>query len=229
MKLNHSAEIDAVQPIPAALIAEARLQAEGVHRRLIEVLAEKLNLPPEVFATRLGKTLHYPVLNMARLHELSPAFDVVPYNEAAQKECVAFRDEKGVLQLVFADPFNTDLSVWAEERITSPFTWHLAHAADIAAYLAVHEETMRAIDGILATEGGAQAARQTVEELSIKSISEDTSQVVKLVNSTIYDALKIAASDIHLETHASGMNIKYRIDGVLSNVGTVQGIETAEQ
>ncbi len=229
MKLNHSAEIDAVQPIPAALIAEARLEAGRVHRRLIEVLAEKLNLAPDVFTARLGKTLHYPVLNMAQLHELSPAFDVVPYNEASQKECVAFRGEKGALLLVYADPFNTALSVWAEERITTPFTWSLAHAADIAAYLAVHEETMRAIDGILATEDGAQAARQTAEDLSLKSISEDTSHVVKLVNSTIYDALKIAASDIHLETHASGMNIKYRIDGVLSNVGTVQGIETAEQ
>ncbi len=229
MNINHPAQLDAVQPIPAALIAEARSEAEGVHRRLIEVLAEKLNLPPDAFAARLGKTLHYPVLNMARLHELTPAFDVVPYNEAAQKDCVAFRDEKGALLLVFSDPFNTALSVWAEERITGPFTWHLAHAADIAAYLAVHEETMRAIDGILATEGGAQAARQTVEDLSLKSISEDTSQVVKLVNSTIYDALKIAASDIHLETHAAGMTIKYRIDGVLSNVGTVQGIETAEQ
>jgi general secretion pathway protein E len=134
-----------------------------------------------------------------------------------------------VLQLVFANPFNTALSVWAEERITAPFTWYLAYAADIAAYLAVHEETMRAIDGILATEGGAQAARQTVEDLSLKSISEDTSQVVKLVNSTLYDALKIAASDIHLETHVAGMTVKFRIDGVLSNVGTVQGIETSEQ
>jgi general secretion pathway protein E len=229
MNINHPAQLDAVQPIPPALIAEARLEAGVGHRRLIEVLAEKLDLSPDIFIARLGKTLHYPVLSMARLHELSPAFDVVPYNEAAQKECVAFRDEKGALLLAFSDPFNTDLSVWAEERITGPFTWHLAHAADLAAYLAVHEETMRAIDGILATEGGAQAARQTVEDLSLKSISEDTSQVVKLVNSTLYDALKIAASDVHLETHAAGMTIKYRIDGVLSNVGTVQGIETAEQ
>jgi len=38
-----------------------------------------------------------------------------------------------------------------------------------------------------------------VEELSIKSISEDASPVIKLVNSTLYDALKAEASDIHLD------------------------------
>ena len=177
MNINRSPEIDAVQPIPAALITEARLEAERVHRRPVEVLAEKLNLPHDIFTARLGKTLHYPVLNMAQLHELNPAFAALPYTEAAQKECVAFRDEKGALLLAFADPFNTALNVWAEERISEPFTWYLAHAADIAAYLAVHEETMRAIDGVLAKEGGTQAARQTVEDLSLKSIDRKSTRL----------------------------------------------------
>ena len=44
------------------------------------------------------------------------------------------------------------------------------------------------------------AAAQAVDDLSLKTISEDTSPVVKLVHSTLYDALKIGASDIHLET-----------------------------
>jgi general secretion pathway protein E len=53
--------------------------------------------------------------------------------------------------------------------------------------------------------------------------------VVKLVHSTVYDALKIAASDIHLETGPTGLVIKYRIDGVLTAVGSVTGLELAEQ
>ena len=46
--------------------------------------------------------------------------------------------------------------------------------------------------------------RSAVEDLSLKTISEDTSPVVRLVHSTLYDALKSGASDIHLETCASG-------------------------
>jgi general secretion pathway protein E len=53
--------------------------------------------------------------------------------------------------------------------------------------------------------------------------------VIKLVNSTLYDALKVGASDIHLETASSSMIIKYRIDGVLSDVRTIDGADLAEQ
>ena len=53
--------------------------------------------------------------------------------------------------------------------------------------------------------------------------------MVRLVRSTLYDALKAGASDIHLETDPRGLTVKYRIDGVLSHVAQVPGTETAEQ
>jgi len=53
------------------------------------------------------------------------------------------------------------------------------------------------------------------EVLSVESVSEDTSPIIKLVNSTILDALHRRASDIHIETGHDGVEIKFRIDGVL--------------
>ncbi|GAB4295049.1 MAG: GspE/PulE family protein [Desulfuromonadia bacterium] len=53
------------------------------------------------------------------------------------------------------------------------------------------------------------------EILSVEKISEDTSPIIKLVNSTLMDALSKRASDIHVETSQEGVMIKYRIDGVL--------------
>jgi general secretion pathway protein E len=70
---------------------------------------------------------------------------------------------------------------------------------------------------------------ESVEELSFRAISEDASPVVKFVNSTIFDALRASASDIHLESTSVGMVIKYRVDGVLSTVGSVSTAELAEQ
>jgi general secretion pathway protein E len=66
-------------------------------------------------------------------------------------------------------------------------------------------------------------------QLSFASASESTSPAVKLVNSTLYDALKAGASDIHLECTPQGLTIKYRVDGVLDLVTQVSGIENAEQ
>jgi general secretion pathway protein E len=53
--------------------------------------------------------------------------------------------------------------------------------------------------------------------------------VVKLVHSTLYDAVASQASDIHLENDPAGLHIKYRVDGVLAGVAQVPGRETAEQ
>jgi general secretion pathway protein E len=53
--------------------------------------------------------------------------------------------------------------------------------------------------------------------------------VVRLVHSTLFDALRAGASDIHLETGAAGLAIKYRVDGVLAAIGSVAGAGLSEQ
>jgi general secretion pathway protein E len=133
------------------------------------------------------------------------------------------------LVLVITDPFNIDLQSWAEQRIDRIFSWRLARRADVAAYLSRHEETLLTMDQLISGDAQAKVERNDVEHLSIKSIAADTSPVVKLVHSTMYDALKSEASDIHLETGPTGLVIRYRIDGVLNTVGSVSGLEMAEQ
>ena len=57
---------------------------------------------------------------------------------------------------------------------------------------------------------------QTGEEtLSIDKLTSDSSPIIKLVDSTIFNALQRRASDIHVETRDREVVIKYRIDGVL--------------
>ena len=53
------------------------------------------------------------------------------------------------------------------------------------------------------------------EVLSIEKLTADTSPIIRLIDSTLYDALNKRASDIHIETNADGVIIKYRVDGVL--------------
>jgi type II secretory ATPase GspE/PulE/Tfp pilus assembly ATPase PilB-like protein len=53
------------------------------------------------------------------------------------------------------------------------------------------------------------------EVLSIDKIQADQSPIIRLVDSTVFDALNRRASDIHIETRDTEVVIKYRIDGVL--------------
>ena len=53
------------------------------------------------------------------------------------------------------------------------------------------------------------------ETLSIDRLTDTSSPIIRLVDSTIYNALTKRASDIHVETRDEEVVIKYRIDGVL--------------
>lgn len=74
--------------------------------------------------------------------------------------------------------------------------------------------------------GGSPSASTS---LSLHSLDSTVSHVVRLVNATLYDALRGAVSDVHLETTPKGMTVKYRIDGVLRPAKEVAGRELAEQ
>jgi len=208
-------------------LADAQQKALEQNVSVIQVLEEKGGYTPDELMQQLGQLLHMPVLDMKTIHALSPAFDVLSFAEAMMHECVLFRREQDYL-LAVSNPFSTKLRAWAEERFAVAAEWYLVHPADLSAFFAQQEKTMRAMDQVLpSTE--LDKIQSGVEDLSLKSINEGTSQVVRLVHSTLYDAHKSQASDIHLEMTAGALSIKYRIDGVLSSIGVIQGADLAEQ
>ena len=206
-------------------LAREQALARGVP--LIKALEETFQGTPEELVAALGQALHMPVLAMEDLHSLQPAFDRLPFAQAVKQECVLLQKAQTYL-LATGDPFRPGLRAWVEEYVPVDALWHLVHPADLAAFFVQQEQNMRAMDNVLPS-AQEQLMRTGVEELSLKTIHEGTSQVVRLVHSTLYDAHKSQASDIHLETAPGALSIKYRIDGVLTTVGVMQGADLAEQ
>jgi general secretion pathway protein E len=168
------------------------------------------------------------VLESAALMALAPAFDLLGPAEAARRGCVVVKRGEECLA-VTSDPFDLALRGWLELKVPQPLSWHLAAPDEITAYVAKFEQELRAMDVAAVAGERAQADDAAVENLSLASISADSSPTVKLVNSTIYDALKAGASDIHLETRPEGLEVRYRLDGVLVHVVTLGGADLCEQ
>jgi general secretion pathway protein E len=210
-------------------VGEARAAAAASRRRVVDVLEERLAQDPDTFTARLAETLRLDHLSMAQLREAAPAFDLLPFAECAQRGCVLLRGAGGRLLLAFDDPFSAELQAWADERIAQGFSWCLAHRGDLVAYLAGHEESMRALDDVQGDAAAATEERGRVEDLSLKAIGDETSEVVRLVRSTLRDALMTGASDVHLECVPGGLAIKFRIDGILSQAKLIQDARQAEQ
>jgi general secretion pathway protein E len=213
--------------IEAHYIAEAKAAAGS--RRVVDALEEKLALQADVFVERLAATFRVGVLRMEELRGLEPAFDLVPLSECSRKGCTLLRSGSGELLLATDDPFSGEQAAWAAERIRAPFAWRLVHRGDLVAYLASHEETLRALDAVRGEAGVAGDDNKGAEDLSLKAIGEEKSEVVRLVRSTLRDALKLGASDIHLETVAKGLGIKFRVDGILIQIKQIDDRVQAEQ
>jgi len=219
----------AVPAFDAAQLAEARRAAPRRGLPAVAVLQELSGLDAPEFTQRLARTFRCAAAGMDDLHRWTPDFERLPFADAARRQLVAMRDDRGDLRLVTGDPFAADRLAWADERLGAAFELTVAHSADVAAWLSRHEEGLSAVDTLNASAATRANQHAGAEELSFKSITEDTSPVVRFVRSALYDALKSMASDIHLETHPSGLEVKYRIDGVLVPVHTLAGLALAEQ
>jgi general secretion pathway protein E len=176
----------------------------------------------------LAASLRIQAISLVELHGAQPAFDVISYAEATRRGCVAIRDQAGALSIVLGNAFDLDTQDWIEDRMRADFSYRLALSDDVTAYLSKQESALRALDGF-ADQKNQKNDEDHAEEISFESASEGDSTVVRLVSSTLYDAIKAGASDVHLESTASGLTIKYRIDGVLTAAQVMPGTELAEQ
>ena len=223
-----AAEVPVMAPLDEAVIARAIADAARTGRSTIDILKETSGRAPANLARGLAAALDYRFVGGEELSMLEPAFDILPPSEATRRFCAVVRSSSGLLAIV-ADPFDSGLRSWLETRTAEVLEWAVAAHHELANFIARRAEALRAIDAVLSQAEAEGIATAGPDNLSYVSISEDASPIVRLVHSTVYDALRAGASDIHLESTANGLTVRYRIDGVLVNIATVSGMAVAEQ
>ncbi len=215
--------------IDSTLLHKARALARVSQRSVIVELEELTKADPRSLLHAIAAPFGLPIAETADMLAQTGAFDLLPLPRAMQRHCVLLRGAEGFLIAVVADPFDADLQTWLESVARGPVELRLALRTDIQAYLSKMEESARAVDSLVQGDSAGRRDGKTAAVLSFATVSEAASPAVKLVNSTLYDALRAGASDIHLESTANGLAIKYRVDGVLDHAASVNGFETAEQ
>lgn len=210
-------------------LSDARMSARKKGTHLIAELETLTGIASDQLLPHLAGRFALNVASIQDMQNWQPAFDILPLAKAMRQGAILFHGNHGLIGVV-SDPYDGDRQHWLASIAPTPITLHLAIEKDIQAVLQLAEGQARAIEntpGSNAKQG--TKARQNVERLSIQSISEDQSPTVRFVNSTLYDALKAGASDIHLECSPNGMVVRYRVDGVLDTVTSLDGVEMTEQ
>jgi len=192
---------DVTTPISALdALSPARRAAEA-RQRAIE-LAERHGL---VFAD----------LENARID--ADLFHSIPFDLMLRYGFVPLERAKGRLVIAMKDPTEVAKIDELELQLGSPLEIRVASPPALDLILEKSESTQRVLD-----EATEEFRIQLVQEddsgeevLSLDRITADASPIIKLVDSTILNAIQRRASDIHIETRDDEVLVKYRIDGVL--------------
>ena len=188
-------------------------------------------------AAQFGMTL-WGTNELARIE---PDFAFAPFAECQRRRCFvgSWRDQPpshapSSLLMVCADALDLETQAWMEpllERRAPDVLIRALVPGNVLTEFFAHQETrLTAMDKLDAVEFLDDADEiEPALELSLGRIEAVQNPTVRLVDSTLYDALRCGASDVHLELQQQGLHIKYRLDGVLQSVTRVESLATAHQ
>ena len=190
---------------------------ENLERQLV-ILDEEVEPREEELAARtLADRLGLPFDPLDEFHVDADLFRTIPVEVMLRYQFLPLRSEGETLQVVMADPSNVVRLNEVELALARPLEVWVGPANRIGDILEKSESTQRVLDE--ATEGFSiqlvQEAEDGEEVLSIDSITADSSPIIRLVDSVLFNAIQRRASDIHVETRDREVVVKYRIDGVL--------------
>ncbi len=173
--------------------------------------------PEEQTARELAERSGLEYVDVASFAPDPEILKAVPVELMFRYTFLPYRREGERLVLVMADP--TDITVVDELSLIlqTPIQPAVGTPSAIQEALKRGQGTQRVLEQ--ASESfKIQILREDdygEETLSIDKIQADESPIIRLVDSTIFDAINRRASDIHIETRDDEVVIKYRIDGVL--------------
>lgn len=125
-----------------------------------------------------------------------------------------------VLDIAVADPIDFFRAFEAMEiRLDYDLTFVVVSKKKLSDFLCKIDSSRDILD--ISEEMRLPVIRESEKgehELSAEKVGAEESPIVKLVDSTILDAINKKASDIHIEGSGKGVIIRYRIDGMLHQV-----------
>src|SRR5437764_5095815 len=180
--------------------------------------------PPEVRAAlSLARRYRLPYVDLLPPDGESPIdyalLGEIPVDLMLRHLFVPLRREGRRLHIAMADPTDLERLDDIASALRAPVVPHVSTAGAIEVVLRKGDATQRVLQEaasgfrislVKETEQGEEGL-----DLDRLATDSDMSPIIKLVDTIIYNAMESRASDIHIETRDTEVQVKYRIDGAL--------------
>ena len=180
------------------------------------VIAEMGIVDDEQIATALAEQQDVPTWNLKQKPPTIEALKLLPGDFCLKHRVLPVSVHEQVLVLAMKYAGNVDLIDEARKRTK---LWVQAvHAPDSQLNAAIEtwygsssEDAVNA----LVTQAMGEFSAPTAEDSNPVTTEEETRPVIGLVNQILSDAIRLRASDIHLEPREKTFELRYRVDGRL--------------
>ncbi|MDQ1523924.1 MAG: type pilus assembly protein PilB [Pyrinomonadaceae bacterium] len=182
------------------------------------------SLPPEVRAAQeLARRYRLPYIDLLPPEGESPIdyalLGEIPVDLMLRHQFVPLRREGRRFHVAMADPSDLERLDELAHALRARIVPHVATAGAIDVVLKKGDATQRVLQEatsnfrislVKETEHGDE-----VLDLDRLATDSDMSPIIKLVDTIVFNAMESRASDIHIETRDTEVQVKYRIDGAL--------------
>jgi type IV pilus assembly protein PilB len=170
---------------------------------------------------QLAAQINTQVVNLSEMELPANIISLIPEEMAIKYGVIPVQKEERIIHVVIGDPKNVFV-IDAIKFLTgcNVRVW-MAPESQVKKFIEkyyIHSTATTGFDGIL----------QDVEESSMEVVQDAVEDdeggadynvmeapLVRLVNKVLSDAVKVRASDIHIETYEKTVRVRYRLDGTL--------------
>jgi type IV pilus assembly protein PilB len=207
--------------------AKVRLALQTQHdkpgKKLGEILIEMAAATPEQVTEALAKQFQIPFVTLQNLKIAPEVINMVPRAVAEENRIMPIKMNGRTVTIAMTDPL--DLFTLDNLRfiLNTDIDCVLATPTDVQGAIQRHYGSAAQTE----LENAIMTATQTQTDVTIRDdkmeegeASADDAPVIKFVQQMIADAVKMRASDIHVEPMEKKLRIRYRVDGVCQEVAS---------
>ena len=216
--------------VEAGLISEDQLvlaleeQKKGTKKHLGKIIVEKEWAKNEDICQALSKQLNIPHVKLKDLDIPDEVLESISRKQANRRLIMPYEKTGRRLRLAMANPL--DYGTINEVKFRT--------GLDVSVAVAAEEDIREAIDEKYGDDFDFDMFATMVPNEEVEVLAEEREDneydvdelirqseiapIVRLTNAILADAIKLSASDIHIEPHEKEVSVRYRIDGMMKNI-----------
>ncbi|UCG13610.1 MAG: Flp pilus assembly complex ATPase component TadA [Deltaproteobacteria bacterium] len=199
-------------------------QKETERRHLGKIIVERELAKEEDICQALSKQLNIPFVHLSELEIPPEVIETISRQQARRKLIIPYRKTGRRLRLAMANPL--DYGTIDDVKFRT--------GLDVSVAVTSEGEIRKAVEQYYKEELDFDLFANVVPSAEVEVLPEEREEneydvdelirqseiapIVRLTNAILADAIKLSASDIHIEPQEKEVAVRYRIDGMMKNI-----------